>query len=91
MTKWVALDAKLDSAAVDKLRGELLGAQNGDIALDGSSVEQIGGLCLELVMSVRHLWGAAGHAVTLENPSDQMLDDLGRFGLTGDDFKGRPA
>lgn len=91
MTKQVALETKLDSAAADKLRTDLLGAQDSDVVLDGSAVEQVGGLCLELLMSVRHLWAASGHAVTIENPSEQMLDDLGRFGLTHDDFKGRPA
>ena len=91
MTKQVALETKLDSAAVEKLRADLLAVQDNDVVLDGSGVEQVGGLCLELMMSVRHLWGAAGHAVTLENPSEQMLDDLGHFGLTHEDFKGRPA
>lgn len=91
MTKQVALETKLDSAAVDKLRTDLLAVQDSDVALDGSAVEHIGGLCLELLMSVRHLWGATGHTVTIENPSERMLDDLGRFGLTHDDFKGRPA
>lgn len=91
MTKQVALETKLDSAAVDKLRTDLLAVQDGDVVLDGSAVEQVGGVCLELIMSVRHLWGIAGHTVTIENPSEQMLDDLGRFGLTHEDFKGRPA
>ncbi len=91
MTKQVALETKLDSAAVDKLRTILLAEQGDDITLDGSGVQQIGGMCLELLMSVRHLWGAAGHDVTIENPSEQMLDDLGRFGLTAEDFQGRPA
>ena len=91
MTTQVALETKLDSGAVDKLRTDLLAVQDSDVVLDGSAVEQLGGLCLELLMSVRHLWAAAGHSVTIENPSEQMLDDLGRFGLTHDDFKGRPA
>ena len=91
MAKEVVLDAKLDSAAADQLKATLLGAQGDDITLDGSPVEQIGGLCLELLMSVRHLWAAEGKSVTLENPSAQMVDDLGRFGLTPEDFQGSPA
>ena len=91
MAKEVVLDAKLDSAAVDQLKATLLGAQGEDITLDGSPVEQLGGLCLELLMCVRHLWAAAGNTVTVKTPSAQMVDDLGRFGLTPEDFQGRPA
>ena len=91
MAKTVVLDAKLDSAAADGLKSTLLELQKDDVTLDGSSVDQIGGLCLELLMSVRHLWAAQGKTVTLEAPSEQLIDDLGRFGLTIEDFQGRPA
>lgn len=91
MAKQVVLDAKLDSAAAEHLTAALLGAQGDDITLDGSSVEHVGGLCLELLMSVRHLWAAEGRTVVVENPSEQMVDDLACFGLTAEDFQGRPA
>ena len=91
MAKMVVLDAKLDSAAAEPLRETLLAAQGDDITLDGSGVEQLGGLCLELLMSVRHLWATAGNSVTLNAPSEQMIDDLGRFGLTETDLQGEPA
>ena len=91
MAKRIVLDAKLDSAAAEPLRDTLLTMQGEDLAFDGSGVAQIGGLCLELMMCVRHLWVANGKTVSLENPSAQMLDDLGRFGLTEADFQGRPA
>ncbi len=91
MATKVVLDAKLDSAAAEPLRDALLAAQGDDITLNGSGVEQLGALCLELLMSVRHLWGVAGKTVTLQTPSEQMIDDLGRFGLTEADLQGRPA
>ena len=87
----VVLNSKLDSAHAEALRDILLKNQSDDIELDGSAVEQIGGQCLELLMSVRHLWGQNGKSVVLENASKQMIDDLARFGLTSDDFQGRPA
>lgn len=91
MAKMVVLDAKLDSAAAEPLRETLLAAEGDDIALDGSGVEQLGGLCLELLMSVRHLWAQTGKTVTLNTPSEQLIEDLGRFGLTEADLQGGPA
>ena len=84
MAKKVSLSAKLDTAASALLRDEFLTHENEDLVLDGSAVEQLGGQCLELIMSVGVLWAKAGHKVTLEAPSPQMVDDLKRFGLTPD-------
>lgn len=84
MAKRVTLVPRLDTAASAALREDILAAQNEDLVFDGAGVEQIGGLCLELLMSAGVLWAKAGHAATLENPSLQMVDDLKRFGLTPD-------
>ncbi|MEM6388047.1 MAG: STAS domain-containing protein [Pseudomonadota bacterium] len=84
MVKQVTLSPKLDTAATAELRKNLLSAKDEDLVLDASSVEMIGGACLELLLSAGVLWKKAGHSITLENPSDQMADDLGRFGLTPD-------
>lgn len=84
MVKRVALGRKLDTAASSALRDELLTAADSDIVLDGAEVEQLGALCLEVILSVVALWPKSGHSVSLENPSSQMVDDLGRFGLTPD-------
>lgn len=91
MAKQVTLDAKLDSAVAPDLGRRLIAAKDEDVALDGSQVEQLGALCLEVLMSARHLWSAAGHAFTLQAPSDRMVDDLARFGLTPEDFAGDAA
>lgn len=91
MAKRVVLDAKLDTAAAEGLRETLLASQGDDLTLDGRNVEHLGGLCLELLLSARHLWGIANKTVCLETPSVQMIDDLSRFGLSDTDFQGRPA
>lgn len=84
MAKQVSLGSKLDTASTAALRDEILSAEGEDLILDGSQVEQIGGLTLELLISVGALWRQAGQSVTLNNPSDQLVDDLKRLGLTPD-------
>lgn len=84
MAKQLNLAARLDTAASADLRNEILACESEDLVFDGSAVEQLGGQCLELLMSVGVLWKAAGHAVSLEDPSPQMIDDLARFGLDPD-------
>lgn len=91
MTKKVVLTAKLDSAAAIALRDQFLESKDDDIALDGSNVEYLGGLCLELMMSARHLWTSADKSFSLTDPSQKLLDDLGRFGLSQDTFAGGAA
>lgn len=84
MAKQVSLAPKLDTAMAVSLREELLAAAGDDLVLDGSNVEQLGGLSLELLMSVGALWRKDGHSVSLEKASPQLVDDLNRFGLTPD-------
>ena len=91
MAKRLVLDTKLDSAAAESLQVSFLDSQDEDIELDGSGVEQLGGMCLELLMTARHLWGVNGKSVTLTDSSPHLLDDLRHFGLTESDFQGGPA
>lgn len=81
MVKQVSLAPKLDTAASADLLKSLADAQGEDLVLDAAAVEMIGGSCLEILLSAGAIWAAAGHAISLENASPQMTDDLGRFGL----------
>ena len=84
MAKQMSLAAKLDTAAAAGLRSQLEGASDESIVFDAGQVEQLGTLCLELLMSAVVLWRNAGQSITFENISKQMTDDLGRVGLTPD-------
>ncbi len=84
MVKRVALASKLDTAAATELRKSLIEAQGEDIVLEGAEVKMIGALCVEALMSVAAVWKSAGQSVTIEDPSPEMIDDLGRLGLTPD-------
>jgi len=84
MAKRVILGPKLDTAASTNLRDELLRAEGEDIVLDGAHVDMLGASCLEVLLGAVELWRRDGHSVTLENPSPQLVENLGRFGLSPD-------
>ena len=84
MVKKVSLAPKLDTAASAALGTTLIEAQGDDLVLDGSAVQMIGGQCLELLLTAAVIWKRSGHTIELENLSDEMTDDLGRFGVTPD-------
>lgn len=84
MVKRVPLPPKMDTAASGELCRKLVEARDEDVVLDATAVEMIGAQCLEVLMSAGVLWKKADRAISIENVSPQMLDDLGRFGLTPD-------
>lgn len=81
MAKQVTLAARLDGAASPALVAELTTHKGEDIELDGSQVEMIGALCLEALLSIRHLWATEGYAVRFGTVSENLAENLGRFGL----------
>lgn len=85
MVQRLVLNAKLDSSSAGTLRDELVAAHGKDLVLDAGQVEQLGALCTEVLMSARHLWAEQKTSLTIENPTDQMMDNLGRMGLSLDD------
>ncbi len=91
MAKTVGLAAKLDTAAAMALRDELAKAQGADLVLDGSQVELLGGLCLELLLSACAHWRRSGHDVTFENVSQNMINDLSHYGLSPEKLLELPA
>lgn len=84
MAKRIRLEPKLDTSAAEGLAGELAAAEGEDTVLDGAAVELLGGLCLELILSARHLRAKAGRSLTLADPSPALAEDLRRFGLSTD-------
>ena len=90
MAKRLKLDARLDTAAAERLRAQLKGSADDDLTLDAASVEMLGGLCLELILAARSLWTAGGKAFAVDGPSAAMIDDLARYGLTPAALEGGP-
>jgi len=86
MVRRLVLNERLDSVAVDNLRGDLADAEGDDVVLDATAVDFLGGLCLELLLCALQVWPAAGKSIRIENPSHDFRDNLARFGLRPSDL-----
>lgn len=82
----VLLAANLDIVAAGPLREELLQRRGAPLELVGAGVEQIGGLCLQVLLAARETWAADAQPFALTQPSpalSQMLATLGAHDLAG--------
>lgn len=52
----VTLRSALDLAAAAPLRAELLALRGAPVLLDGTQVERLGGLCLQVLLSAERTW-----------------------------------
>ena len=62
------------------LRDRLLSVRGRMIDLDGSKVERLGGLGLQILLSAYSTWGRDGQRLRLLQPSDALRDGLALFG-----------
>jgi chemotaxis protein CheX len=89
----ITLPDVLDIQAIEPLRAALLAARGRPLALDGSRVERLGGLCLQLLLSARSTWVEDGLALTLVSPSPAFAEQWTGFGAPEicSEFHGEPA
>ncbi len=80
-TSTFTLDFDLGPKAVDDLRGALLERRGDPIQIDGSQVAQIGGGCLQLLLSAQMTWALDGKPFQVTSPSAELTDALAFTGL----------
>ena len=70
----IGLDRNLDITAAKGLRGLLIKAssQDGDVIIDGSSVERIGTPCIQLLITAERELRQNSRAFILTNPSEAL-------------------
>lgn len=68
------LASTLDLAAARPLWTELSAHRAQPLEIDASSVERIGGLCLQVLIAARRAWQADGVAFAINNPSQAFTD-----------------
>lgn len=80
MSDMIALDEKLDLGAAAALTETLTARLGAPVALDGSRVRGLGGLCAQVLLAAARRWRTDGQAFAL-HPSEPMMADLRRLGL----------
>jgi chemotaxis protein CheX len=70
----ICLAPALNSAAATDLAAELLSVRGRPVVLDAGAVEQLGGLCLQVLLSASRTW-AADNVQFAFNPASQAIRD----------------
>ncbi|WP_292054521.1 MULTISPECIES: STAS domain-containing protein [unclassified Brevundimonas] len=78
----INLPAVVDLRAVGPLKAELMEQRGKAVTLDGSAVERLGGLGLQLLLSAIKTWQADGHALIFLNVSKAMNEQWLSFGAS---------
>ncbi|MHC3126374.1 chemotaxis protein CheX [Brevundimonas sp. GN22] len=76
----VSLPAVIDLRTVEQLKADLMAQRGHPVALDASSVERVGGLGVQLLLSAIKTWQADGKSLTFINVSNAMNEQWLSFG-----------
>ena len=76
----VSLPPILDLQAADPLRAEVLALRGRPLDIDASQVVRMGGLCLQVLLSVRATWEADGLSMRVDQPSEAFIEQMAAFG-----------
>lgn len=76
----ICLATALNSAAAVDLAGELLAARGRPVVLDAGAVEQLGGHCLQVLLSASRTWAADNVSYALTPASRAIRDQAAIYG-----------
>jgi chemotaxis protein CheX len=77
----ILLAEVLDLKAATALATDLLAARGGDVSLDGSSVQRLGGQCLQVILSAKATWDKEGASLQIINASHDLVEGLELLGV----------
>ncbi len=83
----VSLAPILDVRAAEPLKLALLATDGAEVVLDGSNVDTIGGLCLQVLLSAARSFADEGRRLSIDNPSSKLIAGLVLFGLSVNDLQ----
>lgn len=72
----------LDLTAAEPLKAEFLALRGQPISIDGSDVDRIGGLCLQVLMSAHKTWSRDGMPFGFDEPSPNFQDCMAQLGAS---------
>ncbi|MEM6941815.1 MAG: STAS domain-containing protein [Pseudomonadota bacterium] len=87
MAEVVALEGKLDLAAVGPLHAALSKHAGKDVVLDLEKVTHIGALCVQTCIAAARQAKSSGTMFDIQNASDHLLVQLNWMGLTPEDIE----
>lgn len=82
--KTLSLDNVLDLNAASSLHSQLMAERGSDLAIDGSAVERVGALCIQVLMSAAKTWEEEKHSLTFSQMSDAFMKTMQLAGVTYD-------
>ena len=80
MTDPLLLEPILDIKAAAPLQGALLARRGQAVEIDGSAVQRLGALCLQVLISAHRTWADDGAPFTIAPRSEALDDALRQFG-----------
>lgn len=76
----IVLAGNLDLKAAAPLREALRAVAGRPLDIDGSAVQRLGGLCLQVLAATARDWRRDGKPLRLVDPSPEFADALRRLG-----------
>ena len=80
MSGFIKLPAVLDIQQAEPLRAQLLGMRGTPVTLDGSEVERLGALCLQVLISAQQTWARDEQSLILDRVSEDFANQWNAFG-----------
>ncbi len=79
--RMLELAGALDLNAAGPLADSLLKHVGEDLVLDGSKVQRLGAPCLQVLLAAAKTWAGDRAALSLDNPSARLVEDLKLLGF----------
>jgi chemotaxis protein CheX len=87
----IILPSVLDIQYAEPLRAELLGLRGQPVTIDGSAVERLGGLCLQVLISAQQTWARDGQSLSIDRVSEAFANQWNTFGAAALSSEGSGA
>ena len=72
----------LDLQQAGPLRDQLLALRGQSVIVDGSAVERLGGLCLQVLISAQQTWARDGLSLVIDEVSESFANQWNAFGAS---------
>jgi len=77
----IELPEQLDMPVAAQLAQSFAALVGEPLAVDGARVQRLGASCAQVMLAAARTWKSEGDALSLQNPSPRLLEDLNLLGL----------